>query len=94
MSTVHEHDHGSGFVMQRMRREWTSGGERICPGSDDSVLKYPQAGPHARTSYPEISDRGVRVAPIVQETRVSLLGKNLTCGFRGAATEESVDAGV
>jgi hypothetical protein len=88
MSTAHERDRGSGFVPQRMRREWASGGERICLGSDDSVLKYPRAGPRARTSYPEISGRGVRVAPAMQEMRVSLLGKNLACGSRGAATEE------
>ena len=92
MSTAPERDRGSGFVPQGMRREWTSGGERIRLGSEDSVLKYPRAGPRARTSCPEISGQGVRVAPVVQETRVSLLGKNLTCGSPEAATEKSVDA--
>ena len=94
MSTAHERDRGSGFVPQGMRREWTSGGERICLGSDDSVLKYPRAGPRARTSYPEISGRGARAAPIVQETRMSLLGKNPTCGSHVEARQCAQNGGV
>jgi len=84
----------------RLRR-WVStvrvgwrGEEEICPGSDDSVLKYPWAGPRARTSYPEISGRGARAAPIVQETRMSLLGKNPTCGSHVEARQCAQNGGV
>jgi hypothetical protein len=52
--------------------------EGIRLGSHDSVLKYPRAGPRGRTSYSEITGRGVRVAPVVQEVQACLLGRDLT----------------
>jgi hypothetical protein len=80
----------AGF-MGECARAMTAAEERTGHESSDFIAK--RKG-EVRARGGQDLRRGVRAAPVVQETRVSLLGKNLTCGFPGAATEESVDAGV